>query len=66
VPGGVLARVDVPALVLVGGASPAFMVEVAQALTSGLPDARLEQLAGQGHDASPEAVAPPVVSFLSS
>lgn len=66
VPQALLARVDLPALVVVGGADHAFMVDVAHALVAGLPDARLAQLEGQGHDASPEVVAPPVVSFLRS
>jgi hypothetical protein len=64
VPDAVLARMGVPALVLVGGASPAFMGDVAAALVDGLPQARLARLTGQGHDAPPEVVAPHVVPFL--
>lgn len=66
VPQELLARVEVPALVLVGGAEHAFMVEVAGSLIEGLPDARLVRLAGQGHDVAADVVAPHVVSFLTS
>jgi pimeloyl-ACP methyl ester carboxylesterase len=66
VPTALLAAVDVPALVLVGGDSPAFMLDVAEALAGGLPDARVAHLAGQGHDAAADVVAPHVVSFLTS
>lgn len=64
VPGDVLSRVAVPALVLVGGRDHAFMVDVARQLTDGLPAGQLEQLVDAGHDAGPDLVAPPLLSFL--
>lgn len=64
VPSDVLPGVAVPALVLVGGADHGFMVEVAHQLVSGLPDSRLEQLVGAGHDAGPDLVAPRILPFL--
>ena len=64
VPHDLLARVGVPALVMVGGADHGFMIDVARSLVDGLPDARLAHLPGAGHDARPEIVVPPLVPFL--
>jgi pimeloyl-ACP methyl ester carboxylesterase len=64
VPHDLLARVDVPALVMVGGADHGFMIDVARTLVDGLPDARLAHLLGAGHDAGPDIVAPALLRFL--
>lgn len=66
VPTSLLPSVRCPTLVLAGGADHTFMVDVAQALTSGLPQATFVHLEGQSHDAPPEVVAPPVLEFLAS
>lgn len=65
IPTDVLARVDVPTLVMVGGEDHGFMIDVAQQLIAAIPDARLEHLEGARHDAGPEVVAPRLVPFLS-
>lgn len=64
VPAELLAQINVPALVVVGGADHGFMVDVAASLAEGLADARLEHLVGAGHDAGPEIVAPAILPFL--
>lgn len=64
VPSELLEQVDVPALVLVGGADHGFMIDVARQLTDGLPDGRMEHLVGAGHDAGPEVVVPHLLPFL--
>ncbi len=53
-----------PALVLDGSESPAFMHEAAEALAKAMPHAKLVTLEGQTHLASPEALAPVLVEFL--
>jgi pimeloyl-ACP methyl ester carboxylesterase len=64
VPQATLARVGVPALVVVGEAGHPFMRQVADALVAGLPDARATGLAGAGHDAGPDVVAPAMLPFV--
>ncbi|HEX6416892.1 MAG TPA: alpha/beta hydrolase [Acidimicrobiales bacterium] len=60
-----LARsVDVPTLVLAGGASPAFFRVTAVRLAQLLPDAAHAVLDGHDHGAPAEAVAPVVADFL--
>ena len=57
----------VPALLLVGGQSPAFYQEVAEMVAAALPDAGISTLAGQGHEAmldAPELFASEVTRFL--
>jgi pimeloyl-ACP methyl ester carboxylesterase len=51
-------KVRVPALVLGGDASPAFMPETARALGRAIPRAQLRILRGQTHAVSPTALAP--------
>jgi hypothetical protein len=50
--------------VLYGGANPPALRTAAQTLAGALPGACLKELAGQGHDIIPEAVAPSVREFL--
>lgn len=64
VPADLLGAIDVPTLVVVGGADHGFMVDVARSLVSGLPDARLEHLVGAGHDVGADVVAPRILPFL--
>ena len=58
------AFVDVPALVLCGGRSPAWVRNGAVQLANVLPNARHATLAGQTHQVRPDALAPAVTEFL--
>jgi pimeloyl-ACP methyl ester carboxylesterase len=51
-------------LVLCGGESPPFMLDIARDLAAALPNGRLEVLEGQDHAADPEVLAPVVAAFL--
>lgn len=53
-----------PALVLDGSESPAYMREAAEALARAMPYAERKTLEGQTHTVSPEAVAPVLVEFF--
>ncbi|MGA8986849.1 alpha/beta fold hydrolase [Aeromicrobium sp.] len=66
VPAAEIARVDVPTLVVVGGADHDFMIDVAHRLVEGIADARLEHLVGASHDVGPEIVVPAILPFLLS
>ncbi|MDQ3156077.1 MAG: alpha/beta hydrolase [Actinomycetota bacterium] len=66
VPVDLLARVDVPALVLVGGDDYGFMIDVAKQLADGIPDGRMEHMVGAAHDVGPEVVVPRLAPFLSA
>ncbi len=59
------ARVHVPALVMNGSASYAFMYDTARALSQAMPHAQLRTLEGQRHDVSPEVLAPVLLQFFS-
>jgi pimeloyl-ACP methyl ester carboxylesterase len=56
--------ITVPTLVLVGGASPAFIHEAGEALANALPGAQRATLEGQTHQVSPEALVPALLTFL--
>jgi pimeloyl-ACP methyl ester carboxylesterase len=60
-----LPKVDIPALVMAGSATPAWLRSSAQALADGLPNGRYVELAGQTHQAAPEAVAGQLRDFFS-
>ncbi len=66
VPTVLLARAEVPALVVAGGPDDGFMLEVARSLVEGLPDGRLEHLVDAGHDAGPDVVVPALLPFLTA
>jgi alpha-beta hydrolase superfamily lysophospholipase len=59
-----LAGVATPTLVIDGGASPDWMHNAAQATAAALRDAQQRTLEGQGHEVSPEAVAPVLEEFF--
>lgn len=59
-----LARIPVPAIVMYGGDSPAFMSETAQHLAEVLPTAQLRPIPGQAHDVAATAVAPELAEFF--
>jgi pimeloyl-ACP methyl ester carboxylesterase len=56
--------VTVPTLVMNGGASFAFMYDIAQALSKAMPNAQLRTLEGQRHDVNLEVLAPVLVEFF--
>ncbi len=56
--------VSVPALVLCGGASPAWMIDVGRQLLDAMPNGRLTILEGQEHVVAPEVLAPVLVKFF--
>jgi pimeloyl-ACP methyl ester carboxylesterase len=60
------ASVTVPALVMDGGNSPAWMLHANRALASVLPNARYRTLEGQTHLLKPTAHAPILVEFFKS
>lgn len=53
-----------PAVILVGGASPAWVHNGAQGLARGLKDAQRRTLEGQDHAVAPEVLAPVLVQFF--
>ena len=60
------AAVKVPALVAVGGKSPAWMTNATRALADALPDARYRTVPGQNHMVRPQAIAPVLTGFFLS
>ena len=58
------ASVRVPALVMNGGASYAFMYETARALSKAMPHAQLRTLEGQTHEVDPKVLAQALVEFF--
>jgi len=59
-----LAAVATPTLVLDGGASPAWMREMARRVANALPGGQHRRLEGQTHDVAPEALAPALEEFF--
>jgi len=59
-----LATIGVPALIVDGGANPAFLQEAASAVATAIPDAEHVTLADQTHDEDPAVLAPVLVEFL--
>jgi pimeloyl-ACP methyl ester carboxylesterase len=64
IPADVVRTLDIPTLVLLGGASPEFFGSAATRLTELLPDAHLTVLDGADHGAPADVVAPPVAAFF--
>lgn len=58
------AQVEVATLVMYGQASFGFMEATARALEAAISRAELRSFAGQGHDVSPEVLAPVLVEFF--
>jgi pimeloyl-ACP methyl ester carboxylesterase len=59
-----LDQIDVPTLVVLGGASAPWMAASTRMVAATIPDARLVVLEGQGHVAAAEVLAPEVLRFL--
>jgi pimeloyl-ACP methyl ester carboxylesterase len=66
VPTARAAKVTVPTLVMNGGKSYDFMLDVAQTLSSVIPQAHLRTLEGQDHNVSPEVLAPVLTQFFNN
>lgn len=64
VPQAVAARAMRPGLVLVGGESPPFMLEVGLRLADLLPEGSHRVMEGQGHVVAPAVLTPVVAGFL--
>ena len=60
------AAVKVPALVAVGGKSPAWMANGTRALAGALPDAIYRTLPGQNHMVKAQAIAPMLTEFFTT
>jgi pimeloyl-ACP methyl ester carboxylesterase len=58
--------VTVPALVLVGGASPEWMIDAGRQIADALPNGRLHVLEGQEHVVPPEVLAPVLFEFFTN
>lgn len=55
---------DGPPLVLVGGASPDWMIDAGRQISDAMPNGRLNVLEGQEHVVAPEVLAPELVEFF--
>ncbi len=64
VPADLLGAVAISALVLIGGASPAWMIDVGRQISDGLPDGHLGILEDQEHVVPPKVLAPVLAEFL--
>ena len=63
-PADLAGRVKAPTLVLVGGASPEWMIEVGSQVADTVQSGELRVLEGQEHVVPPELLAPVVKAFL--
>ncbi|HYY17917.1 MAG TPA: alpha/beta hydrolase [Streptosporangiaceae bacterium] len=66
VPVAKASQVSVPALVMYGGDSVAFMRAAAQGLSQAIPGAELREIGGQQHDVAPGRLAPVLAPFLAA
>ncbi len=64
VPFDLVGAVTIPALALVGGASPAWMIDVARQVADDLPNGRHGVLDGQEHVVAPEVLVPVLAEFF--
>ena len=64
VPTDLAGRVRSETLVLVGGASPEWMIDVARQVADALPHGRYSVLEGQEHVVPPEILVPVLAEFL--
>ena len=61
-----LGAVSAPTLVLCGGASPEWMIDVSRQVADSLPDGRLDVLEDQEHVVPPEILAPVLMEFFTT
>jgi pimeloyl-ACP methyl ester carboxylesterase len=66
IPTHLLGAVTSPTLVLCGGASPEWMIDVGRQTSDGLPNGRLGVLEGQEHVVPPDILAPVLTEFFTS
>jgi pimeloyl-ACP methyl ester carboxylesterase len=64
IPADLLDAVTTPTLVLVGGASPEWMIDVSRRLAEGLPNGRHGILEGQAHVVPPDVLVPVLEEFF--
>ncbi|RAY16133.1 alpha/beta hydrolase [Actinomadura craniellae] len=64
VPGELLGKVAAPTLVLCGGASYGWMIDMGRRIAAALPDGRYRVLDGHEHVVPPEELAPVLAEFL--
>lgn len=64
VPVAAASAVAVPALIMAGGASPAWLRQAAQQVADAAPHARYRTLEGQTHEVAAEALAPVLTEFF--
>ena len=64
IPADLLNIVTIPTLVLVGGASPEWMIDVSRRLAEGLPNGRHCVLEGQEHVVPPDVLVPVLEEFF--
>lgn len=65
IPTDMLAKVQVPTLVLDGGQTP-WLSQTADAVATALPNARRQTLAGQQHNVEDAAIAPALIEFFAN
>jgi pimeloyl-ACP methyl ester carboxylesterase len=58
IPADRTSSVTIPALVLVGGASPEWMIDIGRQVADALPNGRCRILEGQEHVVAPEVLVP--------
>ena len=64
IPVDLVGRVTPPTLVLYGGASPAWMIDIGRQIADALPNGRHRVLEGQEHVVAPELLAPVLAEFF--
>jgi pimeloyl-ACP methyl ester carboxylesterase len=64
IPVDLVGRVTVPTLVLCGGASPAWMIDIGRQIADAMPNGQQCVLEGQEHVVAPEVLAPVVAEFF--
>ena len=64
IPADLVGAVTIPTLVLVGGASPGWMIDVGRRVAEGLPNGWYRVLEGQEHVVPPEVLVPVLAGFF--
>lgn len=66
VPRDIASRIDIPALLLSGSASPDNLQMAARVTAAALPNARHQTLEGQTHEVAPDVLAPVLIDWFSA
>jgi pimeloyl-ACP methyl ester carboxylesterase len=64
IPTDLVCSVTIPALVLCGAASPAWMIDIAKRIADAMPNGRHRVLEGQEHVVAPEVLVPALAEFF--